>query len=52
MKCTEIKDLNFEEFKFFIKNSGIYLDINFNLDFLSNYLGIQTYKTSRSGLAP
>lgn len=44
---SEINYSTIEEFKNFLKNSRIFLDADFNLDKFSNYLGIQTYITSK-----
>lgn len=47
MALSVTKFSSFEEFKFFIKNSGIFLDPDFNIDRLSHHLSVQTYIASK-----
>lgn len=47
MKPSEINFSSLEDLKFSIKNSGIFLDTDFNLDRLSHHLSIQTYIASK-----
>jgi len=47
MVLSVTKFSSFEELKFFIKNSGIFLDPDFNIDRFSHHLSVQTYIASK-----